>query len=102
MREQVSLHCRFTFRAQWHPSPGAPHRFTFRDGTYEERSGRIRLSLANAESVAVTEVKAPSEALQAKPLTELAPGDDEALRRASAKFTPVSYTHLTLPTNREV
>jgi nickel/cobalt exporter len=86
VRNQVSLHCRFTFRAPWKPAAGAPHRFTFRDGTYEEQSGRIHLSLASSESVAVTEVKAPSEALQAKPLTELAPGDDEALRRASATF----------------
>jgi ABC-type nickel/cobalt efflux system permease component RcnA len=87
VREQVSLHCRFTFRAPWQPAPGAAHRFTFRDGTFEERSGRIHLSLTNDESVTVTDVKAPSEALQAKPLTELAPGEDEALRRASASFT---------------
>jgi ABC-type nickel/cobalt efflux system permease component RcnA len=87
VREQVSLHCRFAFRAPWQPAAGAPHRFTFRDGTFEERSGRIRLSLANDESVTVTEPKAPSEALQAKPLTELAPGEGEVLRRVSASFT---------------
>jgi len=87
LREQVSLHCRFTLRAPWRPAASVPHRFTFRDGTFEERSGRIRLSLANADGVTVTEVKAPSETLQAKPLTELAPGEDEALRRASASFT---------------
>ncbi len=87
VREQVSLHCRFLFRAPWQPAPDAAHRFTFRDGTYEEQSGRIRLSLAGAEGVAITEAKAPSEALQAKPLTALAAGEDEALRRASASFT---------------
>jgi nickel/cobalt exporter len=87
VREQVSLHCRFTFRAPWRPAADAPHRFTFRDGTYEERSGRIRLALTAAESVAISEAKAPSEALMAKPLTELAPREDEALRRASASFT---------------
>jgi nickel/cobalt exporter len=87
VREQVSLHCHFTFRAPWHPSPGEPHRFTFRDGTYEEQSGRIHLSLGNGEGVRVGEANAPSEALQAKPLTALAPGEDEALRRASATFS---------------
>jgi nickel/cobalt transporter (NicO) family protein len=87
VREQVSLHCRFLFRAPWQPAPDVVHRITFRDGTYEQQSGRIHLSLANTDRVVIGEANAPTAALQAKPLTALEPGEDEALRRASASFT---------------
>jgi ABC-type nickel/cobalt efflux system permease component RcnA len=86
VREKVSLHCRFRFRAPWQPAAGQTHRLTFKEGNYEERSGRIALSLESDGSVALRDVVAPSTELQAKPLTLLAPGEADQLREASASF----------------
>ena len=74
------------FRGPWPPLSEQTHRFTFRDGTYEELGGRIRLSLAPTERILLAEATAPSATLQAKPLTLLAPGDADRLREASATF----------------
>ncbi len=87
VREQVSLHCRFLFRAPWQPAADQPHRFAFRERNYEEQTGRVRLALAHTERVAIHEASGPSAALQAKPLTILAPGEAERLRQASLSFT---------------
>ncbi len=87
VREKVSLHARFLFRASWQPAPDRSHRLTFRDGTYEQRGGKIRLSLTQTERIVVSEVTAPSAGLQAKPLTMLAPGEADRLREASATFS---------------
>jgi ABC-type nickel/cobalt efflux system permease component RcnA len=87
VREQVSVHCQFVFRAPWRPAPDAKHKFTFKEGNYEQQSGRVRLSLAPAGRVAMVTVSAPSAELQAKPLTLLAPGEAEKLCEASATFT---------------
>jgi ABC-type nickel/cobalt efflux system permease component RcnA len=87
VREKVSLHCRLVFRSAWHPAPNATHRFTFKEENYEQRSGRVALSLAPADCVRVRDVVAPSAELQAKPLTLLAPGEEDRLREASASFT---------------
>jgi ABC-type nickel/cobalt efflux system permease component RcnA len=87
VREKVSLHCRFLFRAPWRPAPDLRHVFTFKEGNYEQRAGRVRLSLAHTERVAIGQASAPTAALQNKALTLLAQGEEDRLREASVSFT---------------
>jgi ABC-type nickel/cobalt efflux system permease component RcnA len=86
LRDKVSLHCRLLFRAPWQPSPGERHHFTFKEDNYREHAGRIHLSLTDGDAITPDEVNTPSGTLQAKPLTQLAPGDEDRLRQASATF----------------
>jgi ABC-type nickel/cobalt efflux system permease component RcnA len=86
-QDRDSVQCRFRFRAPWQPSPGTRHTFTFREGNYETEAGLVKLSLAAGDGVALVETDAPSEALQAKAATDLKPGEEERLRKASATFT---------------
>jgi nickel/cobalt exporter len=86
VREKVSLHCRFRFQAPWQPAPDQRHTFAFKETNYEERAGRINLSVEADSPFALQDVIAPSAALQAKPLTLLGPGEAEQLREASAAF----------------
>jgi len=87
VREQVSLHCRFLFRAAWGPAPDLGHKFTFKETNYEQQAGRVRLSLEPGDGVVFQRADAPPESLQAKPLTLLAPGEADRLREASASFS---------------
>jgi nickel/cobalt transporter (NicO) family protein len=88
------LRCDFVFEAT--PEPGLPsgklHRFTFREGNYELEEGLIRLSLANEPSMQITARTEPGPALQARPLSELQPGDDDKLRHVDAQFTTSTDT----------
>jgi ABC-type nickel/cobalt efflux system permease component RcnA len=90
VREKISLHCRFLYRAAWQPAPEERHVFTFKEGNYEERSGRVRLCLTHAGRVAVEEAEAPTAGLQDKALTALAPGESDRLREASVSFVLIA------------
>src|SRR5262249_10920376 len=90
VREQVSLHCEFVFRAPWQPAPDLKHKFTFKESNYEQQAGRVRLSLAPSDRIAIDTVSLPSAALQTKPLTALAPGEADRLREESASFTVIA------------
>jgi nickel/cobalt exporter len=87
VREKVSLHCHFVFRAPWQPAPGRRHAFTFREGNYEQQAGHIRLLMTDSEAIAPGEVNTPPAQLQLKPLTLLGPGEADRLREASATFS---------------
>jgi ABC-type nickel/cobalt efflux system permease component RcnA len=87
VREKVSLHCHFVFRAPWQPAPGRSHAFTFREGNYEQQAGHIRLLMTDSDSITPTEVNTPPAQLQLKPLTLLGPGEADRLREASASFS---------------
>jgi nickel/cobalt exporter len=84
-------HPRFAFRFQapWQSAVGPTHRFTFRDGTYENEAGPLRLSLAADRTVSLEKVQQPDPVLLAKATTELGPGDEERLRQVVATFTEV-------------
>jgi ABC-type nickel/cobalt efflux system permease component RcnA len=85
--DKDSVQCAFHFRAPWKPGPGSRHTLTFREGNYETEAGLVKLSLAAGNGVTLVTADAPDEALQAKAATELKPGEEEKLRRASATFT---------------
>src|SRR5262249_59111753 len=40
------LRCDFLFRADWRPSPGRAHRFTFHAGHYAGQPGFVKLGIA--------------------------------------------------------
>jgi ABC-type nickel/cobalt efflux system permease component RcnA len=98
-REEVSLHCRFHFKAPWHPAPGKPHTLTFRDGTYEEEAGMVKLVLLSTAAITLDEVNVPDQMLAAKALTALKPGEEEKRRQASATFTLVAAPAAEAPTS---
>jgi ABC-type nickel/cobalt efflux system permease component RcnA len=84
------LRCDFVFQAQLQLSeatPGTEHRFTFREGNFELEEGFIRLSLQEQGPIALQHKTVPGAALQARPATELQPGDDAKLRKVSATLT---------------
>jgi ABC-type nickel/cobalt efflux system permease component RcnA len=87
LRDKVSLHCRFVFRAPWQPAAGQRHSITFKEDNYEQQTGRIHLSITDDETITPSEVNTPSGILQAKPLTLLEPGEADKLREASALFS---------------
>ncbi len=79
------LRCNFAFTAAWNPSPGQPHRFTFREANYDrEDFDRIQLTLTAGPGVVLRELTAPDKALWDRPPLEREPGDTERLRRLSA------------------
>ncbi|HEX4589451.1 MAG TPA: hypothetical protein VH120_05955 [Gemmataceae bacterium] len=87
-RFEVADHliCEFIFQADWKPASDGDHKVLFHDRTYESEQGRIRLSLDEDEAIAVRSRILPGSLLQAKPPTDLRPGDDERLRTAGATF----------------
>jgi ABC-type nickel/cobalt efflux system permease component RcnA len=85
-RDTDHLRCDFIFRAEWKPPSGQPARFTFQEGNYVLDPGRIDLSLVAAEGVTLLKTEQPSVELKKRPVTELRPGDEGRLRRASASF----------------
>jgi ABC-type nickel/cobalt efflux system permease component RcnA len=86
-RFEVSDHliCEFTFQADWTLSP-ADHRLRFRDGTYADEQGRVRLSLDEDENLVIRNRVVPGSLLQARAPADLRPGDDERLRTVAATF----------------
>jgi ABC-type nickel/cobalt efflux system permease component RcnA len=80
------LACEFLFQADWSPPAGADIRLTFRDGTYDDEQGRVRLSLDEDATVTVVHRTVPSSRLQGRSPTELGPGDDDRLRTIEATF----------------
>jgi hypothetical protein len=80
------LQCEFRFEAAWKLETGKQHKLTFHEGNYELESGMLRLSLSNHPQVPCLSKTEPDEALKNRPATELKPGDEERLRKASATF----------------
>ncbi len=80
------LQCEWNFEAAWNPEPGRKHTVTFQEGNYELESGMVRLSLVNHPELPIERKIAPDDALKNRAATELKPGDDENLRKASATF----------------
>lgn len=81
------LRCNFTFIASWKPSPGQPHRFTFREANYDrEDFDRIQLTLKVDPALSLRESMKPDSALWERPPLERKPGDGERLRTLSATF----------------
>jgi ABC-type nickel/cobalt efflux system permease component RcnA len=62
------------------------HRLVFKEGNYELEEGSIRLSLSVASPLGLLARSEPDEALKARPLPDLKPGDDERLRQAWVEF----------------
>ncbi|MFN4259026.1 MAG: nickel/cobalt transporter [Gemmataceae bacterium] len=81
-----SLHCYFTFAADWKPAERDQHAFTFREANYAYEDGRIRLSLRVDPRLAIETCSEPDAALQAKAPLDWQPGDNKRLREASATF----------------
>jgi ABC-type nickel/cobalt efflux system permease component RcnA len=67
----------------------ANHRFAFREGNYELEEGLIRLSLAADAAFCWSGSIVPSPLLQARPPSELGPGDDARLRSLHTYFALV-------------
>jgi hypothetical protein len=82
----LHLRCQLRFEAPWTGGPTERHEFRFREGNYELQTGRVRLSLIADSPIVLVGKTEPSEALKARPDTELRPGDVEKLRSASATF----------------
>ena len=80
------LQCDFRFQADWKPVVDARHELSFREGNYETETGMIRLSIGNTPATPFLNKTEPDEALKARPLTQLRPGDEERLRGAAAWF----------------
>lgn len=87
-RFEVSDHlaCEFLFQADWSLPAGAVHRLTFRDGTYDNEQGRVRLSLDEDEALMLIRRTVPSTLMQSRAPTDLRPGDDDRLRTLDATF----------------
>jgi ABC-type nickel/cobalt efflux system permease component RcnA len=97
------LRCDFVFRAavplRFPPRPTELFRLSFREGNYELESGKILLSLADSLpptpgpgvpwSIQALTVKAPDQALQAKPAVLQAPSDNAKLRELEVSFVCV-------------
>jgi hypothetical protein len=83
-RHQVldHLRCDFVFRAPW--KPAAEGKFTFYEGNYELESGRVNPSLVAEAPIRLVGLIQPDEELKNRPATELRPGDEGRLRKASA------------------
>jgi hypothetical protein len=80
------LQCDFRFEAACDIEPGKEHALTFREGNYELESGMLRLSIGNHPEAPMLAKNEPDDALKNRPPSELRPGDDEKLRKASATF----------------
>src|SRR5262245_42631257 len=76
------LRCDFIFRAPW--KPAAEGSFAFHEGNYELESGRVNLSLIAEAPLRLVGLIQPDEELKNCPATELRPGDEGRLRKASA------------------
>jgi ABC-type nickel/cobalt efflux system permease component RcnA len=85
------LRCDFVFQARSKaPAQRASnqeHRFAFKEGNFELEEGLVRLSLVGERPIHLLSKVEPDSALQARPVTELGPGDDAKLRKAGAVFT---------------
>jgi ABC-type nickel/cobalt efflux system permease component RcnA len=76
------LRCDYRYRATWHPKPGEPHVFKFREGNYSDDDfSALRLTIGSSGSIGVLQCLAPDERLMALPGSERKPGDGERLRR---------------------
>lgn len=76
------LRCDFIFVAEW-TLPG-PKAFAFRDETFPNEPGRVKLTIAEDAGIAISKRVAPSSLLQARSPLDLRPGDDARLRTISA------------------
>ncbi|HXG10695.1 MAG TPA: hypothetical protein VNK04_13140 [Gemmataceae bacterium] len=84
------LLCDFLFQARWDLRPGRRYEFTFREDNYDREAGLVRLSLGNDPSAPLVRKSEPDEALKGRSATELKPGDEDRMRRASAMFEVVT------------
>ncbi|MGE3808479.1 MAG: hypothetical protein AB7K24_27765, partial [Gemmataceae bacterium] len=80
------IRCRFVFRAPWKLKADQPNGLTFLERNYELEAGWIRLSLEAPAPISVKSKEVPDQKLQEKPARDLKPGEDQQLRRASARF----------------
>jgi ABC-type nickel/cobalt efflux system permease component RcnA len=81
-----SLWCDFVFRAPWRPPPDRPLEFAFQETNYELETGQVKLSLVADPALKLLEKTEPDEALKNRPATDLRPGDEARLRKATATF----------------
>jgi ABC-type nickel/cobalt efflux system permease component RcnA len=87
-KELGHLRCEFVFFGEVPRSANEPpsHRFQFRETNYELEEGKIDLDLSAGDGIRLNALTAPDVALKNRAVTELKPGDDARLRRASAEF----------------
>lgn len=76
------LRCDFIFVADW--SLPVAKQFEFRDETFPNEPGRLKLTLADDGGVIVTQRVAPPSSLQSRSPLDLRPGDDARLRTVRA------------------
>ena len=75
----------FRYTAPWELDPGRPHRFTFNETNYAlDDFSSLRVTLTADDSVTLSNVVAPDEALMAKPGGDRKPGEGDRLRKVSA------------------
>lgn len=81
--ERDHLKFRFQFVHAWKPNPGKQLNLQFRDDNFDDKSGKVTLTLAADSTFTVHDLIEPI-GLRGKSPLELKPGEDELLRRASA------------------
>jgi nickel/cobalt exporter len=77
----------FVFKADWQPAPPpATHAFAFEDQNFEDRSGKVTLTLAaSGDGLDVLDLDDPADLRGRSPL-DYKPGDEKRARQASATF----------------
>lgn len=80
------LRLRLTFRADWAPAPGKPHRFAIEDQNFEDRAGTVALTLDPPDGLTVAVSDFPPADLRATPPLDLKPADVKRLRRGTVVF----------------
>jgi len=78
--------CDFRFEAACELTPGKQYSLTVREDNYEQETGMLRLSITNSPDTPFLKRMEPDEILKNRPASELKPGDDDKLRKASATF----------------
>jgi nickel/cobalt exporter len=89
------LRCDFIFIAAVQVAPDRQYTISVREDNYSfpsPKRGQIDLAFEPGATVLLHDIQQPSDSLKKKPLTELAPGDEQKLRGASARFQVPNLT----------
>jgi ABC-type nickel/cobalt efflux system permease component RcnA len=89
------LRCDFIFVSDW--SLPESKQFEFRDETFPNEPGRVKLTLADDGGVAISQRVAPPSSLQARSPLDLRPGDDARLRTIQATIRAEGAEPAVLP-----